>query len=83
VAKLANTARWIVTTEEHASVGGLGTRCAHVIASLQTARARHLGIGLPRATHKNVGDQRFMRAQAGLTAERVVEAVRGRFENQR
>jgi len=81
VAKLANKARWIVTTEEHASVGGLGTRCAHVIASLQTARARHLGIGLPRATHKNVGDQRFMRAQAGLTAERVVEAVRGRFEN--
>lgn len=76
VARLANKARWIVTTEEHASLGGLGTRCAHVIASLPASRARHLGVGLPRTTHKHVGDQRFMRAQAGLTAERVVQAVR-------
>ncbi|MBM4007870.1 MAG: transketolase [Planctomycetes bacterium] len=80
VARLACKARWIVTTEEHAAIGGLGTRCAHVIASLPEARARHIGIGLPRATHKHVGDQRFMRAQAGLTAEHVVKAVRARCE---
>ena len=81
VAMLASKTRWIVSTEEHSVIGGLGSRCADVVASMPEPRARHLCVGLPRTTHKHVGDQRYMRAQAGLTAERVSEALRVRLQS--
>ena len=73
---LASTAELVVTVEEHAIFGGLGTRCAHEIASMPAPRARHLGVGIPPEPQHAVGDQKYLRQSTGLTAERIAERVR-------
>jgi len=72
---LSATAGLIVTVEEHATVGGLASRCAQVIASAPARSARHLAVGIPREPQHHVGDQGFMRQRAGLTAERISALV--------
>jgi transketolase len=75
VRRLASDADLLVTVEEHALIGGLGTRCAHAIAALTGRRARHLGFGIPPEPQHAVGDQRYLRSRVGLTADRISETV--------
>jgi transketolase len=76
VRHLGSIAELLITVEEHASIGGIGTRCAHELAGMASRHARHLAFGIPPQPQFAVGDQRFLRAQVGLTADRIAEAVR-------
>jgi transketolase len=75
VEELCLSASVIVSIEEHSELGGLGARCAQVIARSPRRRAVHLGIGIPNAPTHAVGDQDFMRVRVGLTAQAIRGAV--------
>jgi len=73
VLRLAREVPLIVTVEEHSLFGGLGTRVAQVCASGEGVLARVLIVGVPQEPMHKVGDQSFMRNQAGLTPEELVK----------
>jgi len=75
VVRLATEASLLITVEEHSEVGGLASRCAQVIASSPARSARHVAFGIPPVPQHHVGDQHFMRAQVGLTAQRIRDAA--------
>ena len=75
LARLASASVILITVEEHSEFGGLASRCAREIAALPGVRARHLAFGIPPLPQHHVGDQRFMRGQAGLTVQRIHDTV--------
>lgn len=86
VMQFASNSSLVVTVEEHSESGGLGSRCAQVIAASASRRAQHLAFGIPPVPQHYVGDQHFMRVQVGLTARRIhamvtaLSGVRGAHE---
>lgn len=75
VEELSRSAALVVSVEEHSVFGGLGSRCAEVIASARSGRARHLAFGIPPRPMHAVGDQRYLRAAAGLDPGRIHDIV--------
>ena len=75
VAELATTRRLIVTIEEHSISGGLGGSVAEVVAEAPHRGARLLRCGLADKFYSTVGNQDFLRAEAGLTPQAIAERV--------
>lgn len=69
--RLARSVQLVVTVEEHSFFGGLGTRVAQACATAEGVVARVIIVGVPREPMHKIGDQQFMRNQAGLTPDVV------------
>jgi transketolase len=74
VADAARRCALIVTVEEHSVTGGLGSAVAEVLASLPGGSARLLRCGTT-ASPALVGNAAYLRAQNGLEAAQLAEAV--------
>jgi transketolase len=79
VIALATSHRLVVTVEEHSVSGGLGGAAAEVMAECEDA-APLLRIGVPHRFSSVVGDQDYLRAEHGLTQERITERVLKKLE---
>jgi transketolase len=66
----------VLTLEEHVVAGGLGGAIAETCLEAGVAFASFRRLGLLDAYPEVVGDQAYLRAHHGLSAEHVVEAVR-------
>jgi len=82
VAAMARSHKLVVTVEEHSVSGGLGGATAEVLAECADA-APLLRIGVPHQFSSVVGDQDYLRAEHGLTAETIAERVLKRLEETR
>jgi len=72
---LAQTARLIVTIEEHSIIGGLGGAVAEVLAELPCPKPQLVRIGLKDGFSCEVGDQEYLRKIYGLSPEAIVKRV--------
>jgi transketolase len=68
--------RQIITVEDHSIVGGLGSAVAEVLAE-SGYQGKFRRIGYPDVFPHGYGTQDEMRARYGLTAEAIVQQVRG------
>lgn len=75
VTSLAISTKYIVTIEEHTTLGGLGSAVAEVLAQRPSPRAELAMIGLEDCFSSVVGDQEYLRAIYGLSVARIVEKV--------
>lgn len=75
IVRAARTSAALVTIEEHSLIGGLGSALAEVLAELDGPRVRFKRIGLPSAFASPVGDQAYLRATHGLSAEAIARTV--------
>lgn len=73
VARVAKTGL-IATVEEHSRIGGLGSAVAESLAE-RGILCRQLIFAAPDAFAPTVGSQSYLRAKAGLTAERIAGEV--------
>jgi transketolase len=64
----------VCTLEEHSVIGGLGSAVAEVLAE-GGSRARFMRLGVQDAWPEVVGSQRYLRDYAGLSGEKVAEAI--------
>lgn len=69
----------IVTVEEHNIIGGFGSAVSEVLAELPGLRARVLKIGLDDKYSSIVGSQKYLRDVYGMSAGKIVERVKGIF----
>lgn len=65
----------IVTCEEHNIVGGFGSAVAEVIAEMWQKKAHLLRIGLNDMYAVRVGNQKYLREQYGMSAEKIAEKI--------
>ena len=65
----------IVTCEEHNIVGGFGSAVAEVMAEMRQKKAYLLRIGLNDCYATRVGNQKYLREQYGMSAERIAERI--------
>lgn len=65
----------IATCEEHNIVGGLGGAVAEVMAEKRNRKAALLRIGINDTYAATVGNQQYLRAQYGLSAEKIAERI--------
>lgn len=72
----AQTAKLIVTVEEHSVIGGLGSAVAEVLAEMPDPRPRLRLLGIESSCCSGVGDQAYLRAREGLSVESIVRTVR-------
>jgi transketolase len=75
VREAATSTPLVVTVEEHGCVGGLGGAVAEVIAEMEAPRARLKRVAAASEFLPVVGDQKYLRERAGLTAEAIVSGV--------
>ncbi len=66
----------IVTVEEHNIVGGFGSAVAEVMAE-SANKARLIRLGINDCYCTKVGNQDYLREQYGISAEKIVEKVKG------
>lgn len=78
LAAAAGSAALVVTLEEHWRAGGLGGAVAEALA--ETAPVRVVRLGVPDQFVDEVGNQEHLVVHYGLTAERVVRAVRAALD---
>lgn len=64
----------IITLEEHNIIGGLGDSVGSVVAE-SGLRCRFKKIGVEDRFMKIVGDQEFLRAENGLSPEKIAETI--------
>jgi transketolase len=91
VANAMNTARAVVTVEEHALAGGFGGAIAEIIADTgaNNAKFKRIGVAYNFAAGKEIHSEQalpelfykhsppaYMRRQCGITAEDIVSAIR-------
>lgn len=67
---------YIVTVEEHNIVGGFGSAVAEVMAE-SSAKAKLIRLGINDCYCTKVGNQNYLREQYGISAEKIVEKVKG------
>ncbi len=67
----------IVTVEEHSIIGGLGGAVAECLSELSGPKATLIRIGLRDEFSCEVGDQNYLRAFYGLSAEAIAKKARG------
>src|SRR5712692_9504653 len=83
VLSAARETRAVFTLEEHSVIGGLGGAVAETLAESNEGSVIFRRFGLPSAFSSIVGMQEFLRAQYGLSAETLSEAIRSIFEKSR
>jgi len=71
----------IVTIEEHNIVGGFGSAVAEVMAE-KASKAKLIRIGLNDQYCTLVGNQQYLREKYGMSKEKIVERIKGAFENE-
>lgn len=69
----------IVTCEEHNIVGGFGSAVAEVLADSRSRRASLLRIGLNDVYATIVGNQKYLRDQYGMSAEKIAARVEAEY----
>lgn len=67
----------IVTCEEHNIIGGFGSAVAEVMAEMRSKKAYLLRIGLNDVYAGQVGDQKYLRDQYGISAAKIAERIEG------
>ena len=70
----ADSHRWIVTCEEHNIVGGFGSAVAEVMAE-QPSMARLLRIGMQDQYCVQVGNQKYLRDQYGMSGKKIAQRI--------
>lgn len=65
----------IVTCEEHSITGGFGSAVAEVMAEMRHKNAHLLRIGLNDLYATRVGNQKYLREQYGMSAEKIAEKI--------
>lgn len=65
----------IVTCEEHNIVGGFGSAVAEVMAEMRNKKAYLLRIGLNDMYAVHVGNQKYLREQYGMSAEKIADRI--------
>ncbi len=78
----AETARLIVTVEEHTLAGGLGSLVAETLADRGLLRPL-LRLGLPDAFSSAYGNQEHILTLAGLTGDAIAAATQARLHGER
>ena len=74
----------IVTVEEHSVIGGLGSAVAELLAENDLFTGRKFRrIGFPDVFPAGYGDQACMMQRSGISAENVVDCVKGLLGNRR
>jgi transketolase len=74
----------IVTVEEHSVIGGLGSAVAELLAENDLFTGRKFRrIGFPDVFPAGYGDQACMMQRSGISAEKVVDCVKGLLGNRR
>ena len=73
IIKAAKETRGIVTVEDHSVIGGLGGAVSEVTAARQPTRVTRIGL---KDVFGHSGDMAGLYKAYGITAEKVVEAVR-------
>jgi len=73
----------IVTLEEHSIIGGLGAAVAEVLAENDGAGVGFRRLGLASQFATQVGSQEYLRAQAGLSPEAVLQSLRSLLDKRR
>ncbi len=73
----------IFTLEEHSVVGGLGGAVSEFLAESGEMTMAFKRFGLPSAFSSIIGSQEYLRAQHGLSADRVAEGIRSVLEKSR
>ena len=74
------TVREVVTVEEHARTGGLGSAVAEVLAEMDWPKAHRLTrVAIPDEFPDRYGSQADLMRHYGITAERVARMVRDRW----
>jgi transketolase len=77
---LAQTARLVVTIEEHSVIGGLGGAVAEVLAELPGPKALLVRIGLREGFSCEVGDQEYLRETYGLSPVAISQRVKAALQ---
>ena len=67
--------RAMATLEEHSIIGGLGGAVAEVLAELPSKGTPFTRIGLPSAFISRAGSSEYLREEAGLSIEAIVERL--------
>lgn len=75
IVQLAQTARLIITVEEHTILGGLGGAVAEVLSGYEGFKPRLVRIGLQDQFSSEVGDQDYLRMIYGLSPESIAACV--------
>jgi transketolase len=75
VRSAARETRAIVTLEEHSVIGGLGGAVAECLAEDDDVKLPFRRIGIPSSFSPQFGSQEYLRAQAGLSEERIMESL--------
>jgi transketolase len=81
IQNLAHTSKLIATIEEHSIIGGLGGTIAETLAEFRGPKPPLVRIGLREGFSSEVGDQKYLQKNYGLSpeaiAQRVLEALPG------
>lgn len=75
VRSAARDTRAIVTLEEHSVIGGLGGAVAECLAEEDDLKVPFRRIGIPSSFGSQFGSQDYLRAQSGLSPERILETL--------
>ena len=67
--------KMIVTCEEHNIVGGFGSAIAEILAETQGRKAFQLRIGLQDEYGTQVGNQKYLREQYGMSAKQIAARI--------
>ncbi len=79
IERAAKETSFIVTLEEHESIGGLGSAVSEVL-STKDCRTRHLLLSTPPAFADAIGSTNFLRQRAGIDVESVMTRIQ-QFKN--
>lgn len=75
VRSAARDTRAVVTLEEHSVIGGLGGAVAECLAEEDDLKVLFRRIGIPSSFGSQFGSQDYLRAQSGLSPERILETL--------
>lgn len=79
IEKVSREFELVVTCEEHNIVGGFGSAVAEVMAEMKDKKAVLKRIGLNDEYSVRVGNQKYLRQQYGMSAETIVNCVKGLY----
>ena len=72
----AETARLIITLEEHSIIGGLGSAVAEIIAEVPLKQALLHRIGVPDTFATVVGSRSYLKEVYGINALKIESDIR-------
>jgi transketolase len=73
--QVARQSTRLVTVEEHTTLGGLGGAVAEVLTEVRLDGRGLLRLGIPDIIIKVAGSQDYLRRQAGLAPDQLVQSI--------